>query len=141
MPDLRDYVQHKGNCLLGRGIRPVKCPTCGEPMNPVRNHNGYLNSDQFDSVKAGDWFCKRHEAEVVYVWDHALPKHGCTCGLEAALAAAPASSPQLYPPHADCPTCHGTGESPNAQFRCHCRWHRIGCALVQGRGDCDCRRV
>jgi len=61
--------------------------------------------------------------------------------LEAALAAAPASSPQLYPPHADCPTCHGTGESPNAQFRCHCRWHRIGCALVQGRGDCDCRRV
>jgi len=95
MPDLRDYVQHKGNCLLGRGIRPVKCPTCGEPMNPVRNHNGYLNSDQFDSVKAGDWFCKRHEAEVVYVWEHDLPKHGCTCGLEAALAAAPASSPCL----------------------------------------------
>lgn len=47
----------------------------------------------------------------------------------------------LQAPHADCPACHGTGECANAQFRCHCRWHRQGCALVTGRGDCDCRPV
>jgi hypothetical protein len=42
-------------------------------------------------------------------------------------------------PHSDCPRCKGTGECSNAQFRCMCRWHRRGCALVHGVADCDCR--
>lgn len=83
---LRDYVQHKADCKRGKVVTPVRCPNCQEPMNPVRNTSGYLNSDQFDAVKAGDWFCKRHDEATVYVWEHDLPKHGCTCGLSALLA-------------------------------------------------------
>ena len=30
--------------------------------------------------------------------------------------------PQPVDPHPDCPRCHGTGEEPNAQFKCPCRW-------------------
>lgn len=40
--------------------------------------------------------------------------------------------------HDDCPRCHGSGECSNGQFHCMCRWHRVGCALVHGRADCDC---
>ena len=35
-------------------------------------------------------------------------------------AAAPA--PEDVGPHTHCPRCNGTGEEPNAQFRCPCRW-------------------
>lgn len=34
------------------------CPDCREALEPVVN-NGPLNDDQFDAVKAGDWYCKR----------------------------------------------------------------------------------
>ncbi len=54
-------------------------------MSLVRDTGGYLNRDQFDAVKAGDWFCKRHDDAVVYAWEHDLPKHDCTCGLTARL--------------------------------------------------------
>lgn len=33
------------------------CPTCGTKLQRVRNDTAYLNDDQFDSVRAGDWFC------------------------------------------------------------------------------------
>lgn len=29
-------------------------------------------------------------------------------------------------PDPNCPYCKGSGEAPNAQFRCHCRWRHIG---------------
>lgn len=86
---LRKFGRHEAGCKRGQVIEPVPCPQCGERMNRVRNTSGYLNDDQFEAVKAGDWFCKRHEVETVYVWDSALPKHACTCGFDAALADRP----------------------------------------------------
>lgn len=34
-----------------------KCPECGAPLERVRYGGGYLNEDQFNSIRAGDWFC------------------------------------------------------------------------------------
>lgn len=82
---LGPFLKHGVGCRLGKVVEPVACPSCGEKMIRVRNASGYLNDDQFDAVKAGDWFCKRHE-DIRYVWEHKLPKQDCTCGLEAALA-------------------------------------------------------
>jgi hypothetical protein len=81
---LHEYVKHKIDCKRGRVIEPVECPACGVRMLRVRNTSGYLNDDQFDAVKVGDWFCKRHD-ETAYRWDRDLVKHDCTCGLAALL--------------------------------------------------------
>lgn len=86
---LMPYLQHRPDCRMGKLVSPVPCPECGEAMNVVRDTGGYLNRDQFDAIKAGDWFCKRHEA-IVYAWDSSVKKHGCTCGLAALLKAQPA---------------------------------------------------
>lgn len=48
-----------------------------------------------------------------------------------------------YGPNPDCPRCRGTGEEPNAQFRCACRW-TASCDCwdvhenVGGRAGCQC---
>lgn len=37
-----------------------KCPSCGAPLYRVRQSSGsYLNADQFDAVRAGDWYCDK----------------------------------------------------------------------------------
>ena len=82
---LRPYLCHKVTCKRGEVVEPVPCPSCGESMRRVRNDSGYLNDYQFDAVKAGDWFCKRHDP-IVYVWDVNVQKHGCTCDLDTVLA-------------------------------------------------------
>lgn len=51
------------------------------------------------------------------------------------------STPEPLKRRQVCPRCHGTGECSNAQFQCMCRHHEVWCALVQDRGDCDCRRA
>lgn len=33
----------------------MRCPKCDLPLSPVPNST-YLNGDQWDAVKAGDWF-------------------------------------------------------------------------------------
>jgi hypothetical protein len=35
------------------------CPHCARPLQEVRYEGGYLNEDQFDSIRAGDWFCEQ----------------------------------------------------------------------------------
>jgi hypothetical protein len=35
------------------------CPDCARPLQKVRYEGGYLNEDQFDSIRAGDWFCEK----------------------------------------------------------------------------------
>ena len=35
-----------------------KCPNCNRPVHPVTQGNSYLNSDQFDATRAGDYYCK-----------------------------------------------------------------------------------
>lgn len=56
-----------------------ECPTCGVPLHRVRRESGsMLNADQFDSVKAGDWFCDtcpnngRGSPDFCYWWDSEL---------------------------------------------------------------------
>lgn len=54
------------------------CPACGEPLQKVRNTGGWMNDDQFDAVKAGDWFCECHNngrgnTPLAYYWDREVP--------------------------------------------------------------------
>ena len=51
-----------------------ECPLCKKPLQRVTNTGGWMNSDQFDAVRAGDWFCEcssngRGNATYAYFWD------------------------------------------------------------------------
>lgn len=53
----------------------LKCPTCSKPLKIVRRSPGSpLNEDQFDSAKAGDYYCdscpsnNRGKADLAYFW-------------------------------------------------------------------------
>lgn len=54
------------------------CPDCGKQLQPVCQSNGsYLNSDQFDAVKAGDWYCEycpgdRGKTGYRYFWNYEI---------------------------------------------------------------------
>lgn len=56
------------------------CPQCGGKLEEVRQSRGSpLNKDQFDAVKAGDFFCQkcpsndRGNSPNCYWWVHELP--------------------------------------------------------------------
>jgi hypothetical protein len=58
----------------------MKCPNCGTKLKPVpRSRN--LNSFQWASVKAGDWFCEtcpdngRGKTGLCYWLDEELEEH------------------------------------------------------------------
>ena len=58
---------------------PQRCPSCGKKLERVRQSaNSVLNADQFDAVRAGDWFCQtcpsngRGWSNVKYWWDREL---------------------------------------------------------------------
>ncbi len=60
--------------------RMLKCPRCGGPLIAVRQSaNSPLNADQFDAVKAGDYYCPscpsndRGHTPLCYWWEHELP--------------------------------------------------------------------
>lgn len=52
-----------------------KCPECERELQRVRRPSGsMLNEDQFDAVRAGDWFCTYHtngrgNTAYAYYWD------------------------------------------------------------------------
>lgn len=55
------------------------CPQCRNPLERVRQSDySALNRDQFDSVKAGDYYCStcrdnsRGQSALCYWWDHEL---------------------------------------------------------------------
>ena len=55
----------------------MSCPTCGKPLTEVRYDSGsMLNRDQFDSIRAGDYFCAscpdngRGKSGLCYWWKH-----------------------------------------------------------------------
>ena len=57
------------------------CPQCGTKLTPVEQSPlSSLNADQFDAVKAGDYFCPRcpsnHRgiAPHCYWWTNELPE-------------------------------------------------------------------
>ena len=55
------------------------CPKCGDELVRVEYPRGsYLSRDQFESVKAGDWFCTQCSDDkamsgYAYFWDKDLP--------------------------------------------------------------------
>lgn len=60
-----------------------KCPTCGNPLRRVtKSAMSPLNYDQFDSVRAGDWYCEtcpsnnRGNTNFKYFWNRELTGHG-----------------------------------------------------------------
>ena len=59
-----------------------ECPNCGrELVKVVRPHNSMLNEEQFDSVKAGDYFCTQCKDETTrtgykYFWEFELTSLG-----------------------------------------------------------------
>lgn len=66
----------KQPCRCSKALRSC-CLDCGESLERVVNR-GPLNSDQFDAVKAGDWFCKACKSDVAstgykYFFDSQLP--------------------------------------------------------------------
>lgn len=55
------------------------CPQChGKLRRVTQSTNSPLNSDQFDAVKAGDWYCptcpsnNRGNLNLCYFWTHEL---------------------------------------------------------------------
>lgn len=64
--------------LLPDGVRGMNCPKCGEPLKrieqPKTGPMSMLNSDQWMSQRAGDWFCTCHNNNrgnkpYAYFWD------------------------------------------------------------------------
>jgi hypothetical protein len=60
-------------------IEAMKCPDCNSALQRVRQDEySMLNSEQFDAVKAGDWFCTRCPSDgkartgYRYFWNHDL---------------------------------------------------------------------
>jgi hypothetical protein len=47
-----------------------RCPNCKGSLETVRQSNGMLNSDQFDSVKCGDYYCDKCRQ---YWWTRLVP--------------------------------------------------------------------
>ena len=80
---IRKQAAEEDGCFVGAGspstgnplIQIPNCPKCGNPLEKVRqSSNSPLNEEQFDSVRAGDWFCKCHSNERgnkpwAYFWD------------------------------------------------------------------------
>lgn len=60
----------------------MKCPKCGGVLYEVRYPEGcMLNRDQFDAVRAGDWYCmickgKQAASGYLYFWDLDLRQIG-----------------------------------------------------------------
>lgn len=76
------------------------CPQCGGRLEAVTYpSDSMLNRDQFDSVRAGDWYCtscKGVEARsgYKYWWNSDLVKSNQQCPRCAALAAPPTAAAQ-----------------------------------------------
>lgn len=76
------------------------CPQCGGRLEAVTYpSDSMLNRDQFDSVRAGDWYCtncKGIEARsgYKYWWNSDLGKSNQQCPRCAALAAPPTAAAQ-----------------------------------------------
>lgn len=72
------------------------CPQCSRPLYRVtRDPDSPLNEDQFDSVRAGDWYCtscRGTEARTgyKYFWVRELKQQKIACARCAALSSAPA---------------------------------------------------
>lgn len=66
-----------GRAALAPPPPTPKCPECAAPLHTVRYPGGYLNADQWSSIRAGDFYCNSsapHKCEpnggIAYFWKH-----------------------------------------------------------------------
>jgi hypothetical protein len=76
------------------------CPQCGASLNRVKQDTAMLNEEQFDAIKAGDWYCDtcpgngRGKSSLCYWWDREVVGYP------------PEVSPEkIDPPHYDGDAC------------------------------------
>lgn len=76
--DMLNYLHSEGTVIQSQYTRP-NCLQCGVELRKVTPSPGSpLNQDQFDSIKAGDWYCadcKGDEAKGTaykYWWNREL---------------------------------------------------------------------
>jgi hypothetical protein len=50
-------VTTETNCVICDGMTPKLCPQCGGSLKWVGRGPGWMNADQWDAVKAGDYYC------------------------------------------------------------------------------------
>lgn len=56
------------------------CPQCNAELKRVPRSN-WLNDEQYEAVKAGDWFCEtcpdnwRGQSGLCYFWDSEIEAH------------------------------------------------------------------
>jgi hypothetical protein len=59
----------------------MTCPTCCRRLHRVTNTGSWMTSEQFDAVKAGDWYCDacpdngRGKSGKCYWWDTEVEMH------------------------------------------------------------------
>jgi hypothetical protein len=51
-----------------------KCPKCGNDLLSTGSGPGWMNEEQWDSVKAGDYFCENSVHGLVYFRERDLVK-------------------------------------------------------------------
>lgn len=110
------------------------CPQCGHALKPVTYHGGAmaLNREQWESVRAGDWYCEKCKSDASktgykYYWNHELTGDGSrreaerpsSIGLSVASPASkdwPVQCVHHVPIPADgehpCPVCKATQPPP-----------------------------
>ncbi len=66
------------HCRPQQSVYTPACPDCGNVLQPVvQSSTSMLNPDQFDAVKAGDWYCDnckgtRAVSGFKYFWNKEL---------------------------------------------------------------------
>lgn len=91
---IQGHCQHTAGCNANRP-RSYACPDCGNELVRVKRPL-YLNEDQWDATKAGDFYCvacagERGGTDYRYYDSGELPRGECSCWVGSALTASPLS--------------------------------------------------
>lgn len=125
----------------GSGISK-KCPQCGENLIKVlMNTNCPLNEEQFDSVRAGDYYCpkcpdnNRGRGKMCYWWKSELSCPDCQASKLVCYGCCHADALKEYPgqPSGERP-CHFCIRNPKAD--CHIKEWYNGSKPVKVPMDC-----
>lgn len=99
-------------------MNPHKCPKCGGQLFEVRyDPNSMLNRDQFESIRAGDWYCTtcksdKAKSEYEYFWERELagkPEVGRMSNFSMP-GPLPYNVVGQRPVNNECPVCHTFAE-------------------------------
>jgi len=66
--------------LIANIMKNIECPQCGTKLIPIIYPGGYLNRDQWESIRAGDYLCEvcpdnnRGTQKKCYWWKYEVTK-------------------------------------------------------------------